>query len=64
LLIEIAIEIEIGSIGGNLDNDPDFDFDFDFDFDQAALQELDASAKMSAPQGSLGVPLLSHSLFI
>jgi hypothetical protein len=55
LLIEIAIAIEIGSIGGNVDNDPDFDFD------RAALQELDASAKMSAPQGTLGVTLLSHS---
>jgi hypothetical protein len=57
LLIEIAIATEIGSIGGNVDNDPDFDFDFD----RAALQELDASAKMSAPQGTLGVTLLSHS---
>jgi hypothetical protein len=55
-LIEIAIEIDIGSIAENLDNDPDPDFDFDFDFDRlerAALQKLDASAKMSGPQGSL-----------
>jgi len=53
--IGIAIEIEIGSIGENLDNDPDPDFDFDFDgLDRAALQKLDASAKMPAPQGSLG----------
>jgi hypothetical protein len=57
--IGIAIEIDIGSIGENLDNDPDpdpdCDFDFDFDgLDRAALQKLDASAKMSAPQGSLG----------
>jgi hypothetical protein len=50
--IGIAIEIEIGSIGENLDNDPDPDFDFD-GLDRAALQKLDASAKMSAPQGSL-----------
>jgi hypothetical protein len=59
--IAIAIEIAIGSIGEAFDNDrdpdpdPDFDFDFDFDgLDRAALQKLDASAKMSAPQGSLG----------
>jgi hypothetical protein len=49
--IGIAIEIDIGSIGENLYNDPDFDFD---SLDRAALQKLDASAKMSAPQGSLG----------
>jgi hypothetical protein len=55
--IGIAIEIDIGSIGENLYNDPDPDPDPDFDFDsldRAALQKLDASAKMSAPQGSLG----------
>jgi hypothetical protein len=55
--IGIAIEIAIGSIGEAFDNDPDPDPDFDFDFDgldRAALQKLDASAKMSAPQGSLG----------
>jgi hypothetical protein len=32
LLIEIAIAIEIGPIGENLDNDPDPDPDFDFDW--------------------------------
>jgi hypothetical protein len=37
--IGIAIEIDIGSIGENLDNDPDFDFDFD-GLDRAALQKL------------------------
>ena len=33
MLIEIgiAVEIDIGSIGANLDNDPDPDFDFDFE---------------------------------
>jgi len=37
----------------DFDPDPDFDFDFDFDkLDRAALQ-LDASATMSARQGSL-----------
>jgi hypothetical protein len=51
-LIEIAIEIDIGSIAENLDNDFDFDFDFDR-LERAALQKLDASAKMSGPQGSL-----------
>jgi hypothetical protein len=30
LLIEIAIAIEIGSIGGTFHNDPDFDFDLDW----------------------------------
>jgi len=30
VLIEIAIEIEIASIGESLDNDPDFGPDFDF----------------------------------
>jgi hypothetical protein len=34
--IGIAIEIDIGSIGENLDNDPDFDFD---GLDRAALQK-------------------------
>jgi len=43
--IGIAIEIGIGSIGENSDNDPDFDFD---GLDRAALQKLDASAKMLA----------------
>jgi hypothetical protein len=58
--IGIAIEIDIGSIGENLDNGPDPDPDPDFDFDgldRAALQKFDASAKMSAPQGSLGAEL-------
>jgi hypothetical protein len=50
--IAIEIDIDIGSIGENLDNDPDPDPDFD-GLDRAALQKLDASAKMSAPQGSL-----------
>ena len=60
MLIEIgiAIEIEIGSIGEAVENDPDPDPDPDFDFDfdglhRAALQKLDASAKMPALQGSL-----------
>jgi hypothetical protein len=51
--IAIEIDIDIGSIGENLDNDPDPDPDFD-GLDRAALQKLDASAKMSAPQASLG----------
>jgi hypothetical protein len=49
--IGIAIEFGIGSIGENLDSDPDPDPD---GLDRAALQKLDASAKMSVPQGSLG----------
>jgi hypothetical protein len=41
--IGIAIQIEIGSIGWTVhddpdpDPDPDFDFDFDFDLDRARL---------------------------
>jgi hypothetical protein len=41
--IGIAIEIDIGSIGANSDNDFDFD-----GLDRAALKKLDASAKMLA----------------
>jgi len=48
----VLIEIDIGSIGGNLDNDPDPDPDFDFDFDRArpCCTAGSAFAKMSAPQ--------------
>jgi len=58
VIIGIAIEIETrGELpDSDPDPDPDFDFDFDFDFDglhRVALQRLDASAKISASQGSL-----------
>jgi hypothetical protein len=42
----IAVEVDVGSIGENLDNDPDPDPDFDFNgLDRAALQILDTSVR-------------------
>ena len=47
---EALIEIDIGSIGENLDKDPDPDFDR---LCRVAPQKVDASAKIPGHQGSL-----------